>query len=296
MEYRNIITFLRVAELQNFTQAANSLGYAQSTVTFHIQSLEEELGIKLFDRIGKKISLTIAGEYLISYANEIMHIESEIKQLYKKLDNISGTLRIGVVESLLSTYVEKAILLYRQKFPNVFLEIRTASTLELMELLESNDVDIILIIGKRIVDHNFIRSLIKPEKIFFVTSSSNKLVGKDTVSFQEVAEQPLILPEKASFYRQIAEEVAAQFDCILAPAIQVNNTATIIRLLKEGMGISFLPNYLIAHDVATGELSPLNIVNDHLQNYYIQILYHKNKWVTPHMKGFTALMKEIFSV
>ncbi|MGI6055050.1 MAG: LysR family transcriptional regulator, partial [Clostridium sp.] len=53
MEYRNLVTFLRVAELQNFTQAASALGYAQSTVTFHIQSLEEELGVVLFDRIGK---------------------------------------------------------------------------------------------------------------------------------------------------------------------------------------------------------------------------------------------------
>ena len=66
MEYRNLVTFLRVAELQNFTKAANQLGYAQSTVTFHIQSLEEELGVTLFDRIGKKATLTSAGEYLVN--------------------------------------------------------------------------------------------------------------------------------------------------------------------------------------------------------------------------------------
>ena len=101
MEYRNLVTFLRVAELQNFTKAANQLGYAQSTVTFHIQSLEEELGVTLFDRIGKKVTLTSAGEYLVTYANEMMKILTEIRQLNDSVDVMSGKLRVGVVESVL---------------------------------------------------------------------------------------------------------------------------------------------------------------------------------------------------
>ena len=109
MEYRNLVTFLRVAELQNFTQAANALGYAQSTVTFHIQSLEEELGVVLFDRIGKKISLTQAGEALLHYANEMVRLETEMRGIGKQTEELAGTLRVGVVESILYTNAEDMI-------------------------------------------------------------------------------------------------------------------------------------------------------------------------------------------
>ena len=74
MEFRNILTFLRAAELHSFTRAAEEMGYAQSTVTFHIQQLEAEIGVSLFDRIGKKVSLTPAGEQLVTYANQMLQL------------------------------------------------------------------------------------------------------------------------------------------------------------------------------------------------------------------------------
>lgn len=293
MEYRNLVTFLRVAELQNFTQAANALGYAQSTVTFHIQSLEDELGVKLFDRIGKKVSLTMAGEYLISYVNEMMHLETCIQELNKNMELLPGTLRIGIVESLLYTYAENMILTYNQKYPNISLEIHSNSSLELMEMLRGNNVDIILFMGKRIVDPNFVRDLIKPARVSFVTSYDNPLARKESVEFTEIAQQQLILPEKNSLYRKMAEELAAEFDCVLNPSVQINSTALIIELLQHKLGISFLPDYLTASAVEEKRLARLNLKDGFQQTYYVQILHHKNKWVTPQMKAFSTLAEEV---
>lgn len=293
MEYRNLVTFLRVAELQNFTQAANALGYAQSTVTFHIQSLEEELGVKLFDRIGKKISLTMAGEYLISYVNEMMHLENCIQELNKNMEKLPGVLRIGVVESILFTYVKDMILDYNQKYPNISLEIHSNSSLELMEMLKGNNVDMILFMGKRIVDPIFVRDLIKPAAVSFVTSCCNPLAKKERVEFSEIAEQQLILPENNSLYRKMAEDIAANYDCVLSPSVQINNTAMIIELLQLGVGVSFLPDYLTEKAVEEGRLHRLNVESGIQQSYHIQLLHHKNKWVTPQMKAFAVMAEEV---
>ena len=292
MEYRNLVTFLRVAELQNFTQAANALGYAQSTVTFHIQSLEEELGVVLFDRIGKRVSLTMAGEYLISYANDIMHLESAIRDLNKNLETLPGTLRIGVVESLLSVYAGRIVEGYRELHPQIALEIQSGSSPELMELLRENNVDLILFMGRRIVEPHFVRDLIRPADVSFVTAASSPLAKKKTVKFSDLIREPLILPEKSSLYRKMAEEVAAHFDCMLEPAVQINSTAVILRLLKRGLGVSFLPDYLTRPGVQAGELALLPVESWVPQEYFIQLLHHKNKWVTPQMRWFVSLMEE----
>ncbi len=292
MEHRNLVTFLRVAELQNFTKAANELGYAQSTVTFHIQTLEEELGVSLFDRIGKKVKLTKAGEYLVNYANEMERIISDMEQISNTVNMVRGTLRVGVVESLLSTYMVEALGRYSKEFPEVNIEVVTGSTAGLMELLRSNDVDLIFIMGNRIVDYDFVRAMIQEAGVSFVASAGHPLADKEEVSFAEIAADRLILPEKSSLYRKSMETIAGQQDCLLSPVIQMNNSASIMRLLCSGEGISYLPDYLTREGRENGSLVQLNVAYER-QKYYIQILYHRNKWISPQMTEFIKVIKDI---
>lgn len=292
MEHRNLVTFLRVAELQNFTRAANELGYAQSTVTFHIQTLEEELGVSLFDRIGKKVKLTKAGEYLVNYANEMERIISDMEQISNTVNMVRGTLRIGVVESLLASYMVDALSRYAKDFPEVNIEVVTGSTSGLMELLRSNDVDLIFVMGSRIVDYDFVRAMIQEAGVSFVASADHPLAGKEEISFEEIAAGRMILPEKNSLYRRSMEMIAGKYDCILSPAIQMNNTMSIMKLLKTGNGVSYLPDYLTREGIEDGTLCRLNVQYDP-QKYYIQILYHRNKWISPQMTEFVDLIKKL---
>lgn len=296
MEYRNLVTFLRVAELQNFTQAANALGYAQSTVTFHIQSLEEELGVVLFDRIGKKISLTQAREALLHYANEMVRLETEMRGIGKQTEELAGTLRVGVVESILYTYAEDMILEYHKQYPKVVLEIQSYSSLELLDRLKENQVDLVLFIGKKIAEISYVRDLLLPVNIYFVTSAENPLASVRTIQMEAILQEALILPEKESLYRKMAEEVAAHYDLVLEPAVQINNTSTIMDLLKRGLGISFLPDYLTREEVKRGTLVNLNVENPVQKDSYIQLLHHRDKWVTPQMQRFMEVLQSMLKL
>ena len=99
MEFRNLYSFLKVHDLGSFSKAAEDLGYAQSTVTLHIQQLEDELGVPLFDRIGRKNSLTPYGTQLLDYARKILQLQEQVKFISRAdRTKIGGTLRLGMVE------------------------------------------------------------------------------------------------------------------------------------------------------------------------------------------------------
>ena len=100
MELRNITTFLRVAELQNFTHAAQELGYSQSAVTVQIRQLEIELGVPLFERIGRSVNLTAPGQAFLQQAGEIIKAAERARDAVRTAPEPEGTLRLGTMESL----------------------------------------------------------------------------------------------------------------------------------------------------------------------------------------------------
>ena len=100
MNTTQLETFLKITETQNFTAAANLLGYAQSTVTMQIKQLEEELGCLLFERLGKKVVLTPEGRKLSAYAERMMQLEREIMLEVPEAREPAGVIRLGVSESL----------------------------------------------------------------------------------------------------------------------------------------------------------------------------------------------------
>ena len=99
MDIKNLITFIHVAERNSFTKAGAVLGFSQSTVSFQIKQLETELGVQLFERIGKKAKLTQAGQRLLPYALDILSAAGKAESIAREPEQISGKLRIGTCES-----------------------------------------------------------------------------------------------------------------------------------------------------------------------------------------------------
>ena len=143
MELRNITTFLRVAELQNFTHAAQELGYSQSAVTVQIRQLETELGVPLFERIGRSVSLTAPGQAFLQEAGEIIKAAERAKDAVRTAPEPEGTLRVGTMESLSASVVWRLITDFHRQFPQVNVVIRTSTADGLLEMMRRNDVDFI---------------------------------------------------------------------------------------------------------------------------------------------------------
>ena len=141
MELRNLKTFIRAAELGSFSAAAERLNYAQSTVTAQIESLERELGVSLFIRTGKRITLSAAGKELLAYACEMRDLEEKIKSHFTEGGEPAGELRLGFLESICASPYMEGISEFLEKYPKVRLKVTVGTTLQLIDMLKRGEVD-----------------------------------------------------------------------------------------------------------------------------------------------------------
>ena len=155
MNIRSLQTFIRVVELKSFTKAACELNYVQSTVTMQIQQLEKELGYPLFDRIGKKIALTSYGENFFIYANEVLQIMQRVNNVGKNPEEMKGTLRIGLLESLLSGTTQHIFPLFKAHYKNIEVHLKMGQLYELLPLLRQGQLDMLYISGELNMDPDF---------------------------------------------------------------------------------------------------------------------------------------------
>ena len=151
MELRHLYTFLVLSELNSFTQTAQQLNYAQSSVTAQIQKLEEELGVHLFERLGKSVFLTPEGQQLIPYAQKLTALAQEISQIYAPAGT-SGCLRIGAAESLGIYRLPAIIRAFKAAHPQTDLHLDIVDTTAIKTLLTKNAIDIAFTLDIPLVD------------------------------------------------------------------------------------------------------------------------------------------------
>ncbi|WP_461612993.1 LysR family transcriptional regulator [Clostridium sp. Marseille-QA1073] len=293
MEFRNIATFLRVAATRNFSKAAEQLGYSQSTVTIQMQQLERELGTQLFERIGKQVNLTERGEAFILHANEIMRVTNAAMTFASNADLTTGALRIGGVESLCTAILPELLLQFHHICPQVETIIKTAKTEELIDMIKCNDIDLLFTLDQKIYGSEWVRAVQQEEDIVFVTSSRHSFIDGQKIDLQDIIKEPFILTEKGGSYRYELERMLAAKEMEIRPVLEIGNTETIIHLLEQGVGVSFLPLFSVKKAIKQGTLSRIQTDIPTIQ-MCSQLLYHKNKWVTPQMQAFIEIVQDFY--
>ena len=292
MELREIRTFLEVADLKSFCRAAEKLKYSQAAVTVQVKQLEKELNVHLFDRIGKQTTLTHEGEMFYQYASEIMRNVAYARNALGQSSELTGTLVIGTIESICSTLFPPLIREYHHRYPKVNINIVIDSPEILLNMMNSNQVDMVYFLDRRMYDAKWVKILEKPEEIIFAASEDHIFAKETGLTIDQIITQPLILTEKDASYRFILEQYLASDDKKLHPFLEIGNTEFIIKLLKQNEGISFLPEFTIRDEMEQGHLTALSMKEFYLRTWR-QIVYHKDKWLSREMKAFMELVLEM---
>ena len=157
MDFREINTFIHVANQESFSKAADVLGYTQAAVSIQIKQLESELGTRLFDRIGKHISLTHQGKVFYQYALRITSEIEEAKDVLSGSQNLNGTLRIGTIESICSSILPDILSRYHALHPAVEISIITDSPEALLDMMNKSCVDLVYFMDKRMYDPKWVK-------------------------------------------------------------------------------------------------------------------------------------------
>lgn len=291
MEMRQIISFLKIAQLGSFSRAAEELGYSQSALTVQIRLLEQELGTRLFDRIGRQVSLTSSGLHFHTHASRIALEMQVALRTTNDTGELNGLLRIGTIESLCFSRLPQVLSYIHSHHPKVRLQIITGSPEELIAKLEHGQLDFIYFLNRPLYQNNWVKALEKQEDIVFVCAPSFPLAGRTELEVKDLLGYPFLLTEKDANYRYELDQYLASQNLEILPFLEISNTEFIIRQVSLGMGVSFLPYFAVKEYVTSGELTILQVRDFHM-SMSRQLFYHRDKWVTPEMEVFLERIQD----
>ena len=280
MEIRNLITFVHVAELNSFTKAAQMLDYSQSTVSFQIKQLENELDCLLFERINHTLILTDRGRELLEYAQKISRLTDEIHQQLERAQDVSGYVHIVAPDSVCEAMMMEHFADFHQHYPGIRLKFSTADTVNMFRMLDRNEADIMLTLDSHVYQKDYIIAQECQMNTHFVVGSASPLAQKKQVSLEELVSQRFILTEKGMGYRGVLDRHLERLSLEIQPVLEISRTDIITRLLEEGSCVSFLPDFVTKHRVDEGKLCYLEVDGFEIDPIWQQLIYHKNKWIS----------------
>lgn len=283
MELRNLITFTHVAELGSFTKAAELLGYSQSTISFQIKQLEEELGCLLFERINHTITLTKRGHELVMYAHQVRALTDEFKESLIKDEEISGHIHIVTPDSVCDDMINSHYIDFHNKYPNISIKFTTADTLVMFDMLDHNEADVIITLDNHSYKKDYVIAKEEPLSMHFVASSKSKFAGVKGLSIKDIVNEPFILTEYGQGYRRVFDKELAKRSLDITPVLEIGRTDIITTTVANSDMISFLPDFVTKPLIDSGELIYIEVCDMNLE-IWKQLIYHKNKWISKSLK------------
>ena len=291
MELRNLITFIHVAELGSFTRAAEQLGYSQSTISFQIKQLEDELGCLLFERINHTITLTERGRELVSYAHQIRALTEDFKDSLTKEEECNGHIHIVTPDSVCEDMIYSRYIDFHNQYPNISIKFTTADTSVMFDMLDHNEADAIITLDSHSYRRDYVIAKEEPLSMHFVTNANSRFAGKKDLKMQDIAAEPFILTEYGQGYRRVFDKELAKKSIEITPVLEIGRTDVITNILRRSDMISFLPDFVTRDFVATGELCYLD-VTDMQMDIWKQLIFHKNKWMSKSLRTVIEYIKE----
>ncbi|AJQ25712.1 MULTISPECIES: LysR family transcriptional regulator [Pelosinus] len=291
MEFRQLKTFMSIVKLGNFSQAAQYLGYTQSSVTTHIQLLEKELNTILFERFGHQLMLTTDGERLYDYAEKITKLAEDAKNEFDHFEIPKGPIVIGMPESLCVYYLTDLLQEYTLLYPDVQLKVNFGIGSDFRNLLRKNMMDLAFFHEKHSSDMDLISTFLWDEPMGMLASPDHALAAYPKVQIKDLEEQRLIFMESGTAYQTALEEGLAKAEIVPKTILEICHIQTIKQMVINNLGITVLPLAAVAQEIKAGLLVELPWQGVELEtNAYLA--YHKDKWLSHGIRAFIRLVEE----
>jgi DNA-binding transcriptional LysR family regulator len=285
VELRHLTTFRAVARSLSFTRAAAELGYVQSALTAHVKALEAELGVRLFDRLGRRIVLTNAGVSLLGYAENILELTREATVAVGQPGQPQGPVMISAPEVLCTYRLPAVIRGLHQQYPGVQLLFRSTSTgaldAGLIRALASAEIDVAFVLEEPIdptaglsVTH------LTDEPLVVIAAPDHPLAAAPKVRATDLDGIPVLLTDKGCGYRRVFERALCQAGVQPTIAGEFTSGETVKRCVQAGTAIGVLAAVSVQDELTDGRLTTLAWTGPQLRlsSYLVS---HNNRWVSP---------------
>lgn len=290
MTLRHLKIFITVADLGSMTAAAKALYIAQPTVSQSISELEDYYGIKLFDRLSKKLFITEKGSQLLSYARHITDLVNEMEYVMKNHDK-SGTIKVGASLTIGTYLLPELVNEFIRQYQFWQVKAVTKNTQDIEQLIIRNEIDFAVVEGM-VHTPDIIANPFMDDDLLLVCGRKHKLYGIKSISPGELSGLRFIVREKGSGTRELFENMMAMNEIKWQPDWECNGSDVLKSAAVSGIGVAVISKLLVKKELETGELSGIKIDNIDLKRKF-SVIYHKNKFLTNGMKAFMDLCYKI---
>lgn len=294
MTLHQLRVFVKVAEVQSFTEAAKALGLTQPSVSSLVQGLVDELQYELFERHGIKISLTPEGAVFVRRARDALAIIDGTKDEIDELHGLKkGTVVVGGSPIPAASFLPNVVQQFKKDHPGVQVVLKIQSNSSLERQLLERDVDLALVSG---APHSpLLRSEVYlEEQIVAIAPPHHPLARKRGVTLRMLAKEPLVAADSGLQTRDMVEQRFARKGVAFTPAIEVSGQIgardAIRNAVANGLGIGFIAHCHVVGDVEAGRIKILNVPELNLKRV-IYIVTHKNRQITPPVQAFKDFLR-----
>jgi DNA-binding transcriptional LysR family regulator len=291
MEVRQLQIFRILAEELNFTRTAEKVNTVQSNVTAQIKALEEELGVPLFDRLGRRVTLTDAGRRFHPFADQALAAMEQGERAIRSGAAPSGPLRISAPESVLTYRLPQVLRVFRRRFPHVEVRFRPHLDDTLAIELETGKLDLVFDMcdAPSNPSHKSIR--LHTERIFLLGDPNHPLTNRPSVNPCDLSGQTLLLTEAGCGYRTKLDRVLAMQNIRPGNITEFSSVEAMKQCVRVGMGLALLPAITVAREIRQKQFKVLHWAGPPL-DIATHVLWHKDKWVSPAMSAFLELVQD----
>lgn len=295
MDLKTLITFKTIIETGSFQNAAQKLNYAQSTITSQIQSLENDLDVKLFNKIGRKMMPTQAGNDLLPHIISMIDTYESMKNYSVSSNKLTGELHIAIAESLLTYKIQPILKEFHKNAPNVKLFFKTLNCFDIPNDIENGYSDIGIYYDNNKKSPNIISKKLWNFDVSIICSSHLDTDKVNLFKENQNLNISLLSDDPNSIYQKKLDEINNKKNIVFSHKIEAASIEMIKKSIISNLGIAVLPQFVYEDELNQHTIKELS---SEINDFKIDAVYsyHKNKWLSPSLIYFTKLLEEFNSL
>ncbi|KIL41817.1 LysR family transcriptional regulator [Gordoniibacillus kamchatkensis] len=277
MELKQLEYFMAVCRELHFTRAAEKLGIAQPSLSQQIRLLEHEIGVPLFDRIGKKTVITEAGRTLLHHSYNVFHELSQARAAINELQGLKrGTLKIGALLTVVNYLLPPTVIAFHRSYPNVELSVLGLRTGDIYDGLLQNELDLGIVYLP--MEHEDLETIpLYKENLALAAPLDHPLAKEPFVTLDVLKETPSVLLPGTYFLRQLVNEQCGTLGFTPQPVMEMTTMESIINMVGKGVGVTLLPRAYLNY-IEDKRIRTVSLQNPMLTTQ-IGLVYRKNKYL-----------------
>ena len=292
LDGRQLRAFVTLARTASFTMAAKELFLSQSAVSHSMRALEEEVGCRLLDRVGKKVLLTQAGETLLHHAEKILQEMGTARGALEQLGKWGrGRLRVGASTTACQYILPAVLRKFKDEFPQSLITIEPGDTFKGIELLRSHRVDLAIVLEPNTDEPLDFQPIFSDEPAFIV-GPDHPWAAAGQAARQEIPKQNYILYNKESYTFRLIEQYFRTEQMVLNTVIEFGSMEAIKELVKLGLGVSIIAPWIAAKELEEKSLIAVPLGKRKLKRNW-GIVYWRNRRLTLAEETFIGLCKDV---